>query len=74
MPLQAVHFAAPWLRQLVPVAPVPFEHAHCLYAPHTASAVLDAAVAITLPCASQSTTCLLQVPLLKKYPALHDAQ
>ena len=66
--LQDVHFAEPSLGQFVPVAPVPFGQTHCLSAPHTASAVLLAAVAMTLPCASQSTTCWSQAP----YPLLPE--
>ena len=51
------HLAAPLSGQSVPVAPVPFAQVHCLSSPHTASAVLDAAVVSTLPNASQSTVC-----------------
>ena len=55
-PEHDAHLASPLVGQVVPVAPVPLSHVHCLSAPHTASAVFEAGVAITLPCASQSTT------------------
>ena len=74
-PLHVVHLASPSLGQLTPVAPVPFGQSHCLSAPHTASAVLLAGVAMTLPCASQSTTCWTHAPyplLLENVPCLQS--
>ena len=68
-PEHDAHLAAPLAGQLVLAEPVPLAHVHCLAAPHTASAVLEAGVAMTLPCASQSTTCgEHELPLRKEAP------
>ena len=72
-PEHDAHLAAPLAGQLVLAEPVPLAHVHCLAAPHTASAVFEAGVAMTWPCASQSTACAEHdVPERKNAPE-HEA-